>query len=263
MSLKMPLESADYWEKSRYVRTRLEKLFNSAIAGGDNEIRITTNLRQGLPLSNVNQLAGAFIEAWAQERLELVMKGLEGYDQGDYQLLAVENGERGGLADIMLRFGRGKQILAADVDVKATAADIPGAGKGPNVTSYAKIRNQYLADPDYIFIILAVEHTVRSRPLPDGKAESVMKVASCRLFDLKAVADKDLVFNPSLGHGQLQIRQIQHMEVGPKRTTADFCALLDAKYVASKGEAALLELAEEKGWLVSEEPVEEVFEHAL
>lgn len=245
----MPAERADYWERSDYVRTRLEKLFNSTLKSGENEIRISTSLRQGLPLSNINQLAGAFIEAWAQERLELVMKGLEGYELDHYQLSAVANGERGGLADIMLQFKRGKQTLEAGVDVKATASDIPGSGRMPNITSYAKIRNQYLTDPNYIFIVVSFEHAVRNEISKDGRGEGVMKISACKVFDLKAVADRDLVFNPALGKGQLQIRQIQHMDVGTKRSTADFCALLDAKYVANKGEAAFVALAAEEGWL--------------
>jgi hypothetical protein len=139
------------------------------------------------------------------------------------------------------------------VDVKATAVDIKGAGQNANLTSYAKIRDQYLADPNYIFMVLALEHTVRSYVLVDGKIESIMKVASCQVFDLKSLAARDVSLNPALGHGQLQIRDIQNMDSECVRTTADFCALLDAQFLARNGEAKLQKLALKKGWLAVDE----------
>jgi hypothetical protein len=253
-------ESASYWEKSRFVTSRLGKLFATTLKGAENEILIVTNLRQGLPMGNINVLAGALIEAWAQERLEAAFKGLEGHSANEYQLQAVENYKRGGLADIMLHFSRAGRALSADVDVKATAKDIKGAGQGSNLTSYAKIRSQYLLDPDYIFVVLALEHAVHSHVLADGRIESAIVIKSCSVFDLKALSERDITLNPALGHGQLQMRDMLDIEPECLRSAAEFCAILDAKFLAKNTEAKLHKLALKKGWLTPDLAVEAVEE---
>ena len=112
----------------------------------------------GLPLENINKIAGPMIEAWAGE----VFAGIRDNIDNEYCLINVEAQERLGMADIVLQFKKMDKVLTGCVDVKATASDIPNSGKGPNITSFSRIRTAYVIDPDYMFIILSIKHQVYS-----------------------------------------------------------------------------------------------------
>lgn len=79
----------------------------------------------GLPLENINKIAGPMMEAWADE----VFAGIRDNMDNDYHLINVEAQERLGMADIILQFRKGNTVLTGNVDVKATADDIPNSGK--------------------------------------------------------------------------------------------------------------------------------------
>jgi len=68
------------------------------------------------------------------------------------------------------------------------------------------------------------------------------------VYDLKYVSAPDLNYNPALGTGQLQIRDIHYVDV-EKRTTWEFIQLLDKKFIKSRGEDAWLALAKKYGWI--------------
>jgi hypothetical protein len=74
-----------------------------------------------------------------------------------------------------------------------------------------------------------------------------MEITSYSIFDLKHVGDKDISYNPALGTGQLQIRDINYV-TEEVRTTWEFCQILDRKYLKSKGQEAWEKLAEKHGW---------------
>ena len=123
--------------------------------------------------------------------------------------------------------------LTGNVDVKATAEDIASSGKGPNITSFSRIRTAYIEDPDYMFIILSIKHKVycvknSTTLLMDG----IMEVVDYNAYDLKFISDNDINYNPALGTGQIQIKDI-HYVTYKERTTWEFCQLLDSKYLNS------------------------------
>jgi hypothetical protein len=64
---KIPVQSDDYIEYSRFVTISIEAIIKAAIERGENKIVINTNLRRGLPMENINKIAGPFIEAWAAQ----------------------------------------------------------------------------------------------------------------------------------------------------------------------------------------------------
>jgi len=64
---KIPQESNDYQEASEYAIKSIEKIIENAIEKGENRIIINTNLKLGLPMENINKIAGPFVEAWACE----------------------------------------------------------------------------------------------------------------------------------------------------------------------------------------------------
>lgn len=124
--LKQPLESATYKEDSEFVITQVRKILDRQKETGDDKIIINQNLKMGLPLENINKIAGPMMEAWADE----VFAGIRDNMDNDYHLINVEAQERLGMADIILQFRKGNTVLTGNVDVKATADDIPNSGNG-------------------------------------------------------------------------------------------------------------------------------------
>ncbi len=183
----------------------------------------------GLPLENINKIAGPMIEAWAGE----VFAGIRDNIDNEYCLINVEAQERLGMADIVLQFKKMDKVLTGCVDVKATASDIPNSGKGPNITSFSRIRTAYVIDPDYMFIILSIKHQVYSeKNRKTGLIDGIMEAIDYNAYDLKFISDADINYNPALGTGQIQIKDI-HYVTYQYRTTWEMCQLLDQKYLHS------------------------------
>lgn len=251
---KIPEESPDYRQHSDFVIEKISAIMKDSIESGRNRIFIHTNLKRGLPLENINKVAGPFVEAWALEQFEMIAD-----DAGNvYQLIHAEPGKRLDPYDIILQFRRTNkdtEYVSANVDVKATAEDIVSSGKSPNITSYARIRTEYMNDPDYIFIILSLKHKVYSEKRQDnGMTNGVMEVTSYSVYDLKYISKADISYNPALGTGQIQIRDIHYVEL-EYRTAWEFCQLLDEKFKRSRsrGEEGWLVMARKYGWIKESE----------
>lgn len=197
------------------------------------------------------------------EKFELIAEDVK----NDYDLIHVEPGVRLDPYDIILQFKKkrnhGVDVATANIDVKATSDDIPTSGRSPNITSYARIRTEYISDPDYIFVILSLKHKVYGeKDSASGMTNGIMEVTSYSVYDLKFVSTRDISYNPALGTGQLQIRDI-HYVTEESRTTWEFCQMLDKKFIASKGEKAWIKYAEHYGWLKGTEPKVEITEETL
>lgn len=250
LDLKKPEQSEDYHECSEFVTTSIEQIIADAIAAGTNKIFIHTNLKLGLPMENINKVAGPFVEAWAFQTFHEVMED----DKNKYNLINVEAQERLHMADVILQFRRQRKIesgITADVDVKATAEDITSSGRSPNVTSFGRIRTAYIEDPDYIFVILSLKHRVYStRNAKTEMMEGIMEVVGYNAYDLKYLSSSDLNYNPALGTGQVQVRDIHYVTL-EVRTTWEFCQLLDQKYMASSRRSfeQWHQLAARRGWI--------------
>lgn len=249
LDLKKPIESDDYQECSEFVVSSIEAIMKEAMDTGRNKIVINTNLKLGIPMENVNKIAGPFVEAWA---FEVFTESLED-EENRYDLINVEAGERLNMADVILQFKKTRKrssSVTGHVDVKATSKDIEGSGKAPNITSFARIRSAYIKDPDYIFVILSIKHRVFSTRDEETKMMmGVMEVVDFNAYDLKYLSDADLSYNPALGTGQIQVRDIHYVTI-VKRTTWEFCQLLDKKFIASKkGYGQWLEYAQQNGWI--------------
>jgi len=254
IKFKVPIESADYRECSAFVVKAISEIIKNAIDTNQNKIIINTNLRLGLPMENINKIAGPFIEAWAFETFSIVLED----NNNKYNLINVEAQERLYKADIILQFkkqSKSEYGVTAEVDVKATAEDIVSSGKSPNITSFARIRTAYVEEPDYIFIILSLKHRVYSRKNPDTKLmDGIMEVVNYNAYDLKFLSVSDISYNPSLGTGQLQVRDIHYVSI-EYRTSWEFCQLLDKKYLASskKGFDEWFLLATKNNWIKENE----------
>lgn len=247
---KIPIESEDYADCSNFVVGQIESIIHRAIANKQNQIVINTNLRLGLPMENINKIAGPFVEAWACERFLDVLED----DDNIYQLVNVESQERLSKADVILQFRKDRKTstsVTAEVDVKATSQDIASSGKSPNITSFARIRTAYVIEPDYIFVILSLKHRVYS--LRDDQTKlmnGIMEVVAYNAYDLKFISLPDLCINPALGTGQIQIRDIHYVNTH-FRTTWEFCQLLDKKYLSSSKRTFQdwSKLATQYGWI--------------
>lgn len=158
LEFKIPQESSAYREDSAYIIQQIIAILDSRRAKNDNKIIINTNLHMGLPLENINKIAGPMIEAWASE----VFAGIRDDMNNEYNLINVEAQERLGMSDIILQFRKNNSVITENIDVKATSDDIQNSGKGPNITSFSRIRTAYVKDPDFMFIILSIKHRVYS-----------------------------------------------------------------------------------------------------
>lgn len=249
---KIPQEADDYDECSCFVIERIEGVIKDAMDTGRNKILIDTNLKLGLPMENINKVAGPFVEAWA---FEVFSESIEDVDN-KYELINVEAGERLNFADIILQFKinrKRSESVTGHVDVKATSSDIKNSGKSPNITSFARIRTEYVKNPDLIFIILSIKHRVTSKRNEETKMMmGVMEVVDFNAYDLKYLSSPDLSYNPALGSGQIQVRDIHYVTI-EKRTTWEFFQLLDRKCMASRnGYAGWFRYAAQNGWIKDE-----------
>ena len=128
LNFKAPKQSDDYDQCSAFVTTAIEAIIKAAIGAGKNKIIINTNLKLGLPMENINKIAGPFVEAWAVETFQNVLED----KTSKYALINVEAKERLYMADVMLQFKmtrKNESGVTAEVDVKATAEDIESSGK--------------------------------------------------------------------------------------------------------------------------------------
>ncbi len=164
-------------------------------------------------MENINKIAGPFLEAWAHEIFAEILEDKNNV----YHLINVEAGARLNLADIILQFQikRKKKHLTSltgHIDVKATSKDIKNSGKAPNVTSFARIRSAYVKNPDLIFVILSLKHQVYSKRDEDTHMMmGVMEAINFNTYDLKYLSNLDISYNPALGSGQLQVRDIHYV----------------------------------------------------
>jgi len=233
LDFKIPKESSDYQECSDYVVGQIESIIDDAIKQDMNKIIINTSLKLGLPMENINKIAGPFVEAWAYEIFNDILED----ENNKYELINVEAGKRLNMADIILQFKRKRKkqtSITGNVDVKATSNDIANSGKSPNITSFARIRTEYIKNPDYLFIILSIKHKVYSkRDNSSNMAFGIMEVVDFNAYDLKYLGKNDISYNPALGSGQLQVRDIHYVSK-EIRTTWEFCKLLDEKCMASR-----------------------------
>lgn len=252
LTLKVPKESDDYMQCSDFVVNSVESIMQKAMDEGRNRIIINTNLKLGIPMENVNKIAGPFVEAWALETFYDILED----ENNEYRLINVEAGERLNMADVILQFERKRKrhsTVTGYVDVKATSQNIKNSGKSPNITSFARIRTAYIKDPDYLFIILSIKQKVYSKR--DEKTKmmmGVMEVVDFNAYDLKYLSSPDISYNPALGTGQLQVRDIHYVN-RENRTVWEFCMLLDKKCIASKkGFDGWYGYAQQNGWIKEE-----------
>lgn len=249
-NFKKPKESPDYGTASDYAIKSIESIIKQAIDKGENKIVINTNLKLGLPMENINKIAGPFVEAWACETFANIVED----KNNQWKLINVEALERLNRADVLLQFKRNQKVdavVTAEVDVKATAEDFEASGKSPNITSFARIRSAYVEDPDYLFVILSLKHKVYSEKNHETKLmDGIMEVVNYNAYDIKYLSDSDISYNPALGTGQIQIKDIHYVTIS-KRTAWEFCQLLDKKYLASSKRTFenWLELATKFEWI--------------
>jgi hypothetical protein len=247
INFKIPVESNTYKEDSDFIISEMGKILSEKITSGENKIILNTNLKLGLPLENINKIAGPMMEAWAQETFSIINQDINNH----YNLVNVEVGARLAVSDIILQFKKEKTIVTGNVDVKATSEDIKNSGKSPNITSFARIRTEYVKDPDFVFIILSLKHKTYSLKNPDTRLmDGVMEVSKFNIYDFKFISDSDISYNPALGTGQIQIKDIHYVS-REERTTWEFLQLLDKKYLNSSRRdfEQWLNLARQNEWI--------------
>ncbi len=253
LDFKIPEQCDDYAECSAFVTTSIEEIMQAVIDSGSNQIIINTNLKLGLPMENINKIAGPMVEAWACETFHDVMDD----KNNKYHLINVEAQQRLHMADVILQFKKKRKVesgVTAEIDVKATSENFESSGKSPNITSFKRIRTAYVEDPDYLFVILSLKHRVYStKNAKTGLIDGIMEVVAHNAYDLKLLSNSDISYNPALGTGQIQVRDIHYVTL-TERTTWEFCQLLDKKFINSRnGFEQWLKLANNNEWIKTDE----------
>ena len=231
LKMKKPIQVNNYKEQSDFVIDKIKFISNEKKKKGKKKNIINTNLKMRLPLENINKLAAPLIEAWCFETFSEIKDNFD----NDFSLINVEAQERLGISDIILQFKKSSSdVISANIDVKATSIDIKKSGKTPNITSFSRIRTAYVLDPDYIFIILSIKHKVYTEKDKNTLIlNNIMELVDFNVYDLKYISENDISYNPSLGTGQIQIKDIHYVEL-EYRTTWEMCQLLDKKYLNSR-----------------------------
>lgn len=245
ITMKEPVELEVYQEYSDFAVKQIESMVQDRIDTGDNQIPVTIGLRHGIPMENIHRIAAPIVEAWAIELFE------DHLDSPEYQLIGVEGSiRRTDLVDVVLSFKRKHQPgFSAQVDVKSTAEDIKTSGKSPNITSFIKIRSAYIEDPDFLFVILSLKHSLYSDTTEELVKQFIV-VKKSNAYDLKNLSSQDFTINPALGSGQLQIKDIHYVRE-ERHTTAEFCKILDEKFINCKNNTKekWMEYAEKYDWI--------------
>lgn len=129
LELKQPQQCDDYKECSKFVTSAIETIIQATIDAGRNQIIINTNLKLGLPIGNINKIAGPIVETWAYEISHDVM----GDKNNEYHLINnVGDQQRFRMIDVILQFKKKRNVesgITAEVDVKATSEDFEPSGK--------------------------------------------------------------------------------------------------------------------------------------
>ena len=77
----------------------------------------------------------------------------------------------------------------------------------------------------------------------------VMEIVDHNAYDLKYLSSADISYNPALGSGQLQVRDIHYVTL-ERRNVWEFCQLLDQKCISSKkGYEGWHGYAIQNGWI--------------
>lgn len=77
----------------------------------------------------------------------------------------------------------------------------------------------------------------------------VMEIVDFSAYDIKYISEADLNYNPALGTGQMQIRDIHYVSQ-QIRTVWEFCEMLDRKFIASRrGFEDWYNYAKRYGWI--------------
>ena len=123
-------------------------------------------------------------------------------------------------------------------------------GKSVRLADAQRYVSEYVEDGDFIFIILSIKHRVYStRDEKTKMMKGIMEVVASHTYDLKYLSDSDISYNPALGTGQIQVRDIHYVTL-VDRTVAEFCMLLDRKFLASnKGYDQWLKYALQNNWI--------------
>lgn len=89
------------------------------------------------------------------------------------------------------------------------------------------------------------------RDAETGMTNGIMEVVTYTVYDLKYISAPGISYNPALGTGQLQIRDIHYITI-VQRTTWEFLQMIDTKFIKSQGEKAWLAMARKNEWIKEE-----------
>ena len=64
LNLRKAIENKDYNTYSKEAICKIDSIFNDFLNSANNEVVIKSNLSKGLPIENINKIAGPILEEW-------------------------------------------------------------------------------------------------------------------------------------------------------------------------------------------------------
>ena len=86
-NFKVPKESSSYKNDSDLVLKNIKDIIDNRILSDKNKIILNTNLKLGLPIENINKIAGPIVEAWCFEVFNDIKEINNKYNKKDNNLL--------------------------------------------------------------------------------------------------------------------------------------------------------------------------------
>lgn len=84
-----------------------------------------------------------------------------------------------------------------------------------------------------LFLIFSIKYSVNKETTgDDGYSTDKLIIKNFNIYDFKFIADNELSYNPALGTGQIQIKDIHNVKI-KQRNVDDLLRLLDTKYLNS------------------------------
>ncbi|MDR2762725.1 MAG: hypothetical protein LBB88_09010 [Planctomycetaceae bacterium] len=82
----------------------------------------------------------------------------------------------------------------------------------------------------------------------------IKEIVGYKAYDLKYLSSNDISYNPALGTGQIQIKDIHYVTIS-YRNVWEFCQLIDEKYMASSKRTFndWIKLAKQNKWIKFDE----------
>lgn len=109
-------DDKNYSKFSKKAIDIVKGIFDELLSDDENEVILKSNLRNGLPIENINKIAGPVLEEWVFTVLDSKKE--------QYGLLQVKPQKKTALSDVDLKCTIESKLKYIKIDVKATCEEM-------------------------------------------------------------------------------------------------------------------------------------------